>query len=81
MRETFFAVIGANGGGKSTLLKLILGLFLFRVVLDILGENFIGKISLKVGFFPNSILSDFPKGLRDHGAFWGQKPSFVFAHS
>jgi len=59
----FFAVIGANGGGKSTLLKLILGLIPIQSgAIKIFGENLNRRNLHKVGYVPQNtnINTEFP---------------------
>jgi len=58
----FLAVIGPNGGGKSTLLKAILGLISYEGKIDTFGENktrdigYVPQISLAEKKFPISVL-------------------------
>ncbi len=82
----FLAIIGPNGGGKSTLLKLILGLEKYKVGnIKIFDENISKNIS-KIGYVPQNtnINTNFPIKVLDvvmmghiheKKTFWGHKQS------
>lgn len=79
-KDDFLGIIGPNGGGKTTLLKIILGLI----------QPLSGKIrffhdgkpcdSIKIGYLPqlNNIDKNFPISVRDvvTSGLTGQKPLF-----
>ena len=53
--KDFFAVIGPNGGGKSTLLKLVLGLIpIQKGEIKIFGENLNRENLYKIGYVPQN---------------------------
>lgn len=82
-KEDFLAIIGPNGGGKSTLLKLILGINKVKIgEIKIFGDNPSNNLSL-LGYVPQNtnVNTDFPIKVIEvvlMGHVGGKRPLFGY---